>query len=61
MAKSDLQFESVKKRTEVGGFDGAGLTMVTRLYESNKMSAKGASRNAMALEVHDAKKKEMAT
>ena len=59
MAKSDLQFESVKKRTEEGGCDGAVL-MMTRLYESNKMSAQGASGNAMILQVHDDQKKEMA-
>lgn len=59
VAKSDLQFESVKKRTEVGGVEVAAMTMMTRLFKSNKMSARGASLNAMALQAHDYEKVEM--
>ena len=62
VAKSDLQFESVKKRAEVGGVEVAAMTTMTRLFRSNKMSARGASLNAMALQAlqaHDYEKVEM--
>ena len=41
----------------MGGCDVAAVTTVIRLYKSNKVSAQGASRNAMALQIHDSKRK----